>query len=196
VHENRGHGATITILDSGVDYDHLISGDGPVRLTRCLVASPPFSSCFDDNGHGSHVAGIAASRDDEQGYIGITNYEGAFQRPNVSVKVCGDVLGQFRCPASAVLAALDWTTTHADSFPRQVVNMSFGQSHSLGLAQAISGSYAAGNLLVAAAGNNWNDSVGYPAAYPEVIAVSGTLAMASPDRGCLLVATDRPTGTR
>lgn len=76
--DNRGHNASITILDTGVGQTHLMSGDGPVRLSDCLVGSAAFPTCFDVHGHGSHVAGIFGSRDDGAGYIGIAHYEGIF----------------------------------------------------------------------------------------------------------------------
>lgn len=169
-HDNRGHGATITILDTGVDLQHVTSGDGPVRLyADCLTAG--FPSCFDDNGHGSHVAGIAAARDDGQGYIGIMHYEGPIGPSLASVKVCDS--GGY-CPAGSVVGGLDWTATNGR--PRQIVNMSFSQPHSTTLAAVVAASYNAGNLLVAAAGNNSDKAlVNYPAQYSQVIAVSGTL---------------------
>lgn len=175
--DNRGHNGAITILDTGVDQQHLASGDGPVRLTDCLTAG--FASCFDDHGHGSHVAGIAAARDDGQGFIGLKNYDGPLGLGVASVKVCApNAFGRATCPIESVLGGLDWTTTNGRA--RQVVNMSFGgdQDPGIALQNAIAASYNAGNLLIASAGNdelNNNPPVSFPARYSQVIAVSGTL---------------------
>lgn len=177
--DNIGHNASITILDTGVGYDHLLGGDGPVRLNECRVGLPSiYPTCFDLVGHGSHVAGIAAARDDGQGYIGMIHYEGITGRPLASVKVCGPSdtnPDPDHCNPAAVAIALDWTTDN--EWDRQVINMSFGVPPSTTLASAVTSSHAAGNLLVAAAGNDVFDSdppVSWPARYSEVMAVSGT----------------------
>lgn len=165
---NRGQGAFITILDTGTDLDHFISGDAG-NLSRCLYASSPWiTSCWDDNGHGSHVLGIAAAQQNYVGFIGVANGP----RGLASVKVC-NAAGD--CTHEDVAGGLEWTVTNGE--PRQIVNMSIsGISHNNLLAEYVSRSYNAGNLLVASAGNEpWQSSVGYPARYPQVIAVSGTL---------------------
>lgn len=172
---NLGELARITILDTGADPIHRFNfdGDGPANLfTDCYYVGPDFSSCDDDVGHGSHVAGIAAAWDNAYGYIGIA----PSPRGTTVIKVCGFFTG---CPQEDVAAALDFTVSHGG--PRQVVNMSLGSPKNYTLiAEAVARSADAGNLLVAAAGNNPNDygnytGVFYPARYSQVIAVSGTL---------------------
>jgi subtilisin family serine protease len=65
---------------------------------------------------------------------------------------------------------LDWAIANNI----QVVNMSLGApSGNQSLADAITRAHNAGIVLVAAAGNE-SGAVSYPAAYPEVIAVSAT----------------------
>jgi len=75
-----------------------------------------------------------------------------------------------------VQGGLDWTASN--NRPRQIVNMSLEQPPSIELATLIADNHAAGNLLVAAAGNDLHNNdppVIYPARYADVIAVSGTL---------------------
>ena len=69
-----------------------------------------------------------------------------------------------------LLRGLDWAIANN----MQVVNMSLGTSSDiLSFREAVQRVSAAGIVQVAAAGNS-GGSVGYPAAYPEVIAVSAT----------------------
>src|SRR5690606_16361360 len=91
---NTGHNASITMLDSGVDQDHLFTGDGPARLnlSGCWYITPHFDDCWDDIPHGTHVAGIMAAHNDSEGVIGIAHYGGLFGLPFASVKVCGEIL--------------------------------------------------------------------------------------------------------
>ena len=167
-----GHNATITFLDTGVDLTHVNSGDGPVRLTTCMIGDPVFSDCFDDVPHGSHIAGLAAARDNTEGSLGVMHYEGSPAAPSLaSVKVCGPELQG--CNYETVVAGLDWTITNGRQ--RQVVNMSLGfDTSAVSLATAVTQSVTAGNLLIAAAGVAGED-VAFPAAYSNVVAVSGTL---------------------
>lgn len=170
---NLGQYSWITILDTGVDSDHLVGegGDGPAKMSvsDCLyTARSEITSCYDDHGHGSHVAGIAASRNNQYGWIGVAYYPQGV----ASVKVC-DALG--RCWDDSVAGGLDWTVSNGRA--RQVVSMSLGfpQSTTI-LAEYVARSNDAGNLLVAAAGNDSDAAlVLYPARYSQVIAVSGTL---------------------
>lgn len=171
---NSGQASAITILDTGMDYDHLYlsGGDGPAAFVTdvtCLYAPGPLiTGCWDDNGHGSHVAGIAAGRNNSAGHVGIA---WAPRKVNV-IKVC---TGGGTCDDASIAGGLDWTVSNGG--PRQVVSMSFGLSSSSSLlAEYISRSYNAGNLLIAAAGNNADvATILYPAAYSQVIAVTGTL---------------------
>jgi subtilisin len=158
-------------------------GDGPVRISHCLYAEstdPPIHSCFAQagHGHGTHVAGIAAARNNEEGIIGIAHFEGSSATNNASFRVCGVPQDpeEDRCPSAGIIAAIDWTATNG--WPRQVVNMSIGTPFQIGQtwASVVASSYNAGNVLVAAAGNHsgTNLQVFWPARFPEVIAVSGT----------------------
>ncbi|MHB1327277.1 MAG: S8 family serine peptidase [Gemmatimonadales bacterium] len=177
-----GSGASITVIDTGIDSVHVYSGDGPSNLLanlRCLY-DVSFSSCFADPSaapfgiHGSHVSGIAAARDNSIGYVGVAS--GA--KVN-SIKIC-DASG---CSGAGLLSALDWTTY--DGGPRQIVNLSLSVSaHSTALSNAITAADNAGNVLIGSAGNNLScgqvyQGPGvdcYPARYTAVISVSGTTA--------------------
>ena len=140
---------------------------------------------MDDNGHGTHVAGILAA--DHNGYlvVGVAPGIKLWALKVLGASGSGDYSG--------LIAALDWSVTnHMD-----VVNISLGgHDVSAALATAVHNASMAGVTIVAAAGNvvTLNDliygcPVAYPAAYPEAIAVTYTGHERRPDR--LLVHRDR-----
>jgi subtilisin family serine protease len=168
---NKGHSSFITVIDQGVDNDHALSsgGDALYNLTECWSSS---SNCWpdtnDSDGHGSHVFGIAAARNNAVGGIGIAPLPAG----GASHKVCGP-LG---CSEAAIVGALDWVTSSGKS--RHIVVMPFTslQAPSMEWVAAIANAYNAGALLIASAGNTpLFSSVGYPASDSRVMAVSGTL---------------------
>jgi subtilisin len=179
----RGEWAYVTILDYGVDEAHRWWGDGPesMYLDCYWVEGTGAQDCYGgSNGHGAHVAGIIASRDDAQGYIGIAHDPQGF----ASIKVC-NAQG---CAPEWIAAGLDWAT--GSGRPRHIVNVSLGLCYDdLTLREAVARASAAGILLIASAGNAWQNAntcpqsqpiaigfteVMWPARYSEVMAVSGT----------------------
>ena len=58
--------ADIAIIDTGIDLDH---PDLNVYAQKSLVSYT--TSANDDNGHGTHVAGIAAAKDNTVGMVGV-----------------------------------------------------------------------------------------------------------------------------
>lgn len=193
----RGEGVIVTVLDHGVDYQHEYGagGDGPAGLVRCISVLD--ATCWDQKpssdlhfGHGAEVMGIIAARDNGLGVIGVATNLGALN----SIKVCGEESAG-GCRADWIAAGLD--SALAWSNHRQIVNLSMGGCHDFKtIKQAIGRLVQAGVLLVSAAGNwsqgetyqqvcgtvysnnlgNWSHGVQYPAAYPGVMAVSGTLS--------------------
>ncbi len=125
----------------------------------------------DGNGHGTHVAGTVAARDNTDGVVGVA--PGA---PIYSVRVLNNAgSGSW----SSVICGIDWVTQNAPSKGIKVANMSLGGSGSDGtcnsdaLHQAICTSVAAGVTYAVAAGNSTSDFKGFvPAAYNEVLTVA------------------------
>ncbi|HSF31399.1 MAG TPA: S8 family serine peptidase [Candidatus Tectomicrobia bacterium] len=62
-----GSGVTVAILDTGIDRDH---PEFSSRIVDCFNALPGGGSCEDDNGHGTHIAGLIAAAENAQGVIG------------------------------------------------------------------------------------------------------------------------------
>ncbi len=166
-----GSGAFITILDGGVDSVHMFTlyGDANDIGFECLWTEPTFDECWEENngGHGSLVHSVALSLNNPWGYVGIANTP----RGNAMVKVCTAT----SCETEDIAGGLDWTATNG--YGQQVVNMSIEGDNPDDLEREfVQRSANAGNLLVAAGGNVYPPAnmLSYPAAYDEVIGVSGT----------------------
>lgn len=151
----------IAIVDTGVDWDHPDLAANYVPLGYDWVNND--HDPMDDNGHGTHVAGIVAAV------------------INNSIGVAG--LSQVRIMAEKGLNASGYgfaddlanAINHAVDSGAKIIVMSWGDyESSILLYNAIKYAYRAGALLVAAAGNDATSDKMYPAAYDEVVAVSAT----------------------
>jgi subtilisin family serine protease len=157
----------IAILDTGIDLDH-----PDLDVYRNVSFVRDANSGDDDNGHGTHVAGIAAAKGDGKGIVG-----GAPGARLWSVKVC-DKAGE--CKISDMIKGVEYITQHADEI--DVVNISVETPLSPALNRAISASIKEGVTYVVSAGNYGKDaSTTSPASNPDTISVS---AIADSDGKC------------
>ena len=158
-----GNGADVAVIDTGIDGTHsdLSANLGDGRAFVLGISSPLWQ---DDNGHGTHVAGIADGVDNTEGVVGVST-----EATLHAVKVL-TAAGSGR--TSDVAMGIQYTADQG----WDVGNMSLGGSASSLLKDACEYAYSNGVLLVAAAGNSGScsDCVGYPAAYDECVAVSAT----------------------
>jgi subtilisin family serine protease len=165
--KNKDTDVDIAILDTGIDLDH---PDLNVYKNVSFVMGTTTGN--DDNGHGTHVAGIAAAKNDGEGVIG-----GAPGARLWSVKVCS---AEGECKISDMIKGVEYITQHADEI--DVVNISVETPLSPALNRAVSASIKAGVTYVVAAGNYGHDaSTTSPASNPDVITVS---AIADSDGKC------------
>jgi subtilisin len=167
----------VAVIDSGVDLAH--PDLNAVSGVNCIA---PGTAAQDDNGHGTHVAGSIAARNNGSGVVGVAAGTRVY-----SVKVLDATGGG---TMSQVICGIDWvTSTRTDADPAndvRVANMSLGgvgnpvrtctdttdPEH-----RAICRSTAAGVVYAVAAGNSGWDfdyapAPDTPAAYPEVLTVS------------------------
>ncbi len=160
-----GAGVKVAIIDTGIDLTHPdLAGNikGGINLVR-TNRSPN-----DDNGHGSHVAGIVAAIDNTIGYVGVA--------PGASLYAVKVLDARGSGYLSTVAAGIDWARQNG----MNVGNMSLGGSSGTSQLQAAcDNAAAAGVLLVAAAGNSGDGSTltvetSYPAQYSSVVAVGAT----------------------
>ncbi len=154
-------GVDIAIIDTGIDLKH---PDLNVNTALQKTCVPGTKNANDDNGHGTHVAGIAAAIDNGRGVVGVA--PGASLVPVKVLARNGSGL------ISWVICGVDHVTRHANTI--EVANMSLGCAcHSNALHLAVKRSVEAGVTYVVAAGNSASDVSNFdPASYPEVITVS------------------------
>jgi type VII secretion-associated serine protease mycosin len=151
----------VAVLDTGVQSDH---PDLKGRLVQGTNIVDPSRAPEDDVGHGTHVAGIiAAEVNNNEGVAGMTWYTKI-----MPVKVLDSTgAGSTYSVAEGII----WATDHG----AHIINMSLGNyAEAEFLHDALKYAYDRGVVLVAASGNDNTDRPGYPAAYPEVLAVSAT----------------------
>jgi subtilisin family serine protease len=156
-------GVGIAIIDTGIWKTHAdLNVAGGYNCTSTKTAN-----WTDDNGHGTHVAGIAAAKaGNSLGVRGVA--------PNArlyAVKVLNRSGSGY---LSWIIKGVDWVTANAASKGIRVANMSLGFSGtSTALNTAINNSVAAGVTYVVAAGNEASNAENYgPANHPLVITVS------------------------
>ena len=157
----------IAILDTGIDLDY-----PDLNVYKDFSVIGINQTGDDDQGHGTHVAGIAAAKDNGIGVIG-----GAPGARLWSVKVCDS---EGKCKISDMIKGVQYVTEHADEI--DVANISVETPLSPALNRAITASIKAGVTFVVAAGNYGQDaSLTSPASSPDVITVS---AIADTDGKC------------
>src|SRR6185503_18753387 len=145
-----GDGVKIAVIDTGIDYIH----DDPDNVP--YVVDPEFlhnykggydfynndADPMDDNGHGTHVAGILAAEHNGYLVVGVA--------PGVDLYALKVLSAAGEGASSGLIAALGWAVDH----DIDVVNMSLGgHEASAALQTAIANAYNAGVTLVAASGN-------------------------------------------
>lgn len=164
-----GTGITVAVIDSGVDRTGFeLNGDGQV-LDGCDWVTSQTNVCTgtgvtDENGHGTHVAGIIAAKNDGLGVTGVA--------PSVKILPLRVLDANGSGYLSDVAAAIDYAVIQN----AKVINMSLGGTADFSLIrEAVTRAAAAGVIVIAAAGNDGATAApSYPAAYPEVIAVAAT----------------------
>ncbi|HVM12680.1 MAG TPA: S8 family peptidase [Actinomycetota bacterium] len=160
-------GVDVAVLDSGIDTKH--RDLNVVGGKNCSTGK----SYADGNGHGTHVAGTIAAKDDANGVVGVA--------PGARLWAVRVLNNSGSGSWSSVICGVDWVTANKGTI--EVANMSLGGSGSEpaatgcstgdALHDAICRSVAAGVTYVVAAGNESKDSKNaVPAAYDEVITVS------------------------
>jgi len=154
-----GDSATIAIVDTGVRPNH-------PDLRDKLVAGYDFvnndNEPWDDNGHGTIVALVAAATPNNR--VGIAGVGcNAKVMPVKALNALGS--GTHSWVASAIV----WAASHG----ADVINLSLGGPFSSRtLSEAVEYAWNQGVVLVAAAGNEGSGTMTYPAAYPAVMAAT------------------------
>ena len=150
----------VGIIDTGISLSH---PDLALNIKGSYNAINGRKSANDDNGHGSHVAGIIAALNNTTGSVGVAPKADIYAIKVLNAAGSGYI--------SDIIEGIDW----AISKNIKVINMSLGCACDVqSMHAAVIRAKNAGIIVVAAAGNSATDPVIYPAAYPEAIAVSAT----------------------
>ena len=166
----RGMNVTIAVIDSGVDAFH------PELANTVADTFDALGSKDGPQAHGTAIAGAIAAR------VRLTG--SAPEVRILAIRAFGAVAGGAGSTSYVILRSLDYAVAHG----AQIVNMSFAGPQDALVGRAVAAAAARDVVLVAAAGNAGAISPPlYPAANPDVIAVSGTDAgdrlMAASNRG-------------
>jgi thermitase len=159
-------GVPVGIVDTGIDAGH---EDLAGKVSACGAAADgrvTDGECTDSEGHGTHVAGtIGALADNRVGVVGV-----AFSSPLIVCRALGGADGSGT--VADVAACIRW----AHDRGAKVISMSLGGPSSHTLAEAAKSAYArggrSGSLLVAAAGNDGDSTIEYPAGLDQVVSVA------------------------
>lgn len=158
---DRGRASTIiAILDTGVDYNH---EDLVGKVIKGHDYADGDEDPMDPEGHGTHVAGIAAANtNNARGVAGA-----GFDSKILAIRVLGPGGG-----------TADWVaegTLEAQQKGANIINLSLGGAAGAQVMEdAINLVWSRGVLVVAASGNNGVTDRFYPAAYEKAIAVASS----------------------
>ena len=156
-----GKGINIAIIDTGAGphSDLLIAGGTNV------IAGSATTSYADDNGHGTHIAGIIAAKGSNGGVEGVA--------PGASIYAVKALDSTGYGYTSDIISGIDWAINNK----MNIISLSLGSDESdIAFESAVNTAYTDGLLIVAAAGNDGNTlgtgtNTEYPANYASVIAV-------------------------
>lgn len=160
----------VAIIDTGIDYDH-------PELSHSYKGGFDFvnndNDPLDDEGHGTHVAGIIAAANDSAGVVGV-----APDAEIYSLKVLNACGSTPRTTTDVLISAIQWVVNKKQEIGGNwVVNMSLGGASFSGAeSSAFQAAADAGVLTFAASGNSYDPAspssdISYPAAYSSVVAV-------------------------
>ncbi|MFF2876079.1 S8 family serine peptidase [Gottfriedia sp. NPDC057991] len=174
-HENQvvtGKGVTVAVIDTGVDYDHPDLG-GAFGSGHKVVGGYDFvnndDNPMDDNGHGTHVAGIIAAHGKLTGVA-----------PDASITAYKVLNENGIGNTSDIIAGIEASISPDNPYPADIINMSIGGpgDGSDPISQAAQNAVDAGVVVVAAAGNagpNYG-TIGAPAIAEGVLAVGASVS--------------------
>jgi hypothetical protein len=157
--DSAGSGVRVYIVDTGVDATHREFGSRVVDGYDAFGENLDQTDC---QGHGTHVAGIAAGS-----YYGVAKLATIVP---VRVLNCSGF-----GTTTTVIAGLDWILSNHPSEVAGVVNLSLGGTRDSRVNVAVSNLISAGISVVSAAGNFGDDACKYsPASAHGVITVGAT----------------------
>lgn len=177
----KGQGVTVAVIDTGVS-----SHNDLTKPTNRIVGFKDFinnrSNPYDDNGHGTHVAGIIASN----GYSSNGKYAGVAPEANILAVKALDENGSGS--TSDIVSAIQWVIETKSEYNTKILNLSLGTPatdpiSSDPLVKACEQAIRAGLTVVVAAGNSGpaKQTILSPGNSPSVITVGAVDGNGTPE---------------
>ncbi len=160
--ETEGEGVKVGIIDTGVDSNHI---ELRRRIKDCANFSGGSTDKFEDeNGHGTHIAGIVAAERNGVGVVGVA--------PKAELYIAKAFGENGKTDYPAIEKSVHWLwDKNVD-----VINMSFSSAYtSARYRSLIWDTHRRSISVICAAGNegeHGENTIGYPANYAETVAVS------------------------
>ena len=157
-------GTRVGILDTGIDRAHAeflnkIKGCAEATTALGIVAT---GVCEDDNMHGTHVAGtVAAAANNAVGVSGVA--------PNAELSVFKALNAAGVGFYADMIAGIHWLHTLGQA---KVISMSLTGPQDAALNAELTEAANAGALMIAAAGNDGDGTMNWPAAHAGVMSVA------------------------
>lgn len=155
---SMGEGVKVAVLDTGCDLDH---PDLKANLLPGVNMVSPSREPWDDNSHGTHVAGIIAAENNEIGMVGVAPHAKIMPVKVLDSGGNGDLV--------TVSRGIRWAADNG----ADLICMSLGSPNPVQeVRKAIQYAMTKGVVCFVAAGNSGvTKRVFYPADYPETIAI-------------------------
>ncbi|MBA4601424.1 S8 family peptidase [Thermoactinomyces mirandus] len=161
---NSGSGVRVGVIDTGIDFHH---PDLKANIKGGVNILSPYASPQDDNGHGTHIAGIIGALNNQFGVVGIA--------PRVSLYAIKVLNSAGNGTISNLIRGIEWAIANR----MHVLNISIsgGKMTTPLLEYVIQSAVKRGVIVVAAAGNTGTpagsgDTVSIPARIEPVISVA------------------------
>ncbi len=173
-----GQGTTIAVLDTGIDGNHEAFQGGKILAFKDYTSWPPqVRSPYDDDGHGTHCASIAAGNPPAGGASG-GRYRGVAYNADLLI---ARVLGA--STYGYVVEAVNWVVSNRNTYNVHVMSLSIGTVnqqgspvHSDSMNSACNDAVGYGIVVCAAAGNDGEEGlrIGSPGNAPHVVTVGSS----------------------
>ena len=178
----NGSGNSVCVIDTGVDRDHpALQGKVVAEKCFCYPDCCPNGKdidddASDDNGHGTHVAGVIASGDNSE--RGLSQDASIVAVKTLDANGTGDFID--------TILAIEWCSniTNRDAYNISIISMSLGEgiyegscdgANTYGLANASNAAAESGIFVVAATGNDASEAgIATPACASKVFSVGAT----------------------